>query len=238
MSTPAAERFTDALVAANAPLWRAATEHRFVRELAADTLPDEVFRRYLVQDFAFLEALVTLLGHAVARAPSMPAKRRLAGFLAAVTGDETNYFERALAALGASEAFAAPERIAMNPTTARFRAAMVAAGERGAYGDILAIIVPAEWVYLDWARASPLPRPRRFYLAEWIELHALPAFADFVEWLRSELDREAAAASPEQRRRIAELFRATLELERDFFEAAYAPPDEAKHALTHAPVLR
>lgn len=34
MSTLSAERFIDGLVAANAPRWRAATEHRFVRELA------------------------------------------------------------------------------------------------------------------------------------------------------------------------------------------------------------
>jgi thiaminase/transcriptional activator TenA len=212
-------RLTDALVAANAPLWRAATEHRFVRELGADTLADAVFRRYLVQDFAFLEALVTLLGHAVARAPGMAQKRRLAGFLAAVTGDETNYFERALTALGAGEVFAAPDRIALEDATERLRALMAAAGERGSYAEILAILVPAEWVYLAWARACPIPGPKRFYLAEWIELHAIPAFADFVDWLRRELDREGAEAAAGAR--IAALFRTTLELERDFFDAAY-----------------
>jgi thiaminase/transcriptional activator TenA len=215
------ERLTESLVAANAALWRAATQHRFVKELGADTLPDDVFRRYLVQDFAFVEALVTLLGHAVARAPGMPAKRRLAGFLAAVTGDETNYFERALRALGAAEAFAAPERIPLNETTRRFRALMTEVGARGTYAEILAVVTPAEWVYLEWARACPLPGPKRFYLAEWIELHAIPAFADLVGWLQAELDREGAAAPPDLRRRLAMHFRTTLELERDFFEAAY-----------------
>lgn len=214
--------FLDEQVAANAALWRAATTHRFVQELGADSLPDAVFRRYLVQDFAFVEGLVTLVGHAVARAPTMPAKRRLAGFLAAVTGDETNYFERALKALGAPDAFEAPERVELNDAAERFCALMAAAGERGSYGEILAILVPAEWVYLTWATARPKPWPKRFYLAEWIELHALPAFADSVAWLRSELDREAAAAAPALRERMASLFRTTLGLERDFFEAAYA----------------
>jgi len=213
--------FSDRLVAENAVLWRAATTHRFVTELGADALPEAAFRRYLVQDFAFLEALVTLLGYAVARAPSMPAKRRLAGFLAAVTGDETNYFERALTALGAADAFAAPDRIALTETTERFRALMAEVGARGTYAEILAVVTPAEWVYLEWARACPLPVPKRFYLAEWIELHAIPAFADFVGWLRSELDREGAAAAPAARERLATLFRTTLELERDFFDAAY-----------------
>jgi thiaminase/transcriptional activator TenA len=214
--------FTGAMVAAHAPLWRAATTHRFVRELGADTLSDDIFRRYLVQDFAFIESLVTLIGYGVARAPTMTAKRRLAEFLAAITGDETNYFERALKALGAAEAFAAPEHVALNATTERFCAQMAAAGERGAYAEILAIIAPAEWVYLAWATAVPKPWPKRFYLAEWIALHALPAFADIVGWLRAELDREAASATPGVRERLAQLFRTTLELERDFFEAAYS----------------
>jgi thiaminase/transcriptional activator TenA len=216
------QRPTDALVAENAPLWRAATEHRFVKELGADTLDDVVFRRYLVQDFAFIEALAALLGHAVARAP-MAAKRRLADFLAGVTGDETDYFERGLTALGAAEAFAAPHRIPCGEAAERFRGLMKAVGERGTYGEMLAIIVPAEWVYLTWARACPRPYPKRFYLAEWIELHAVQGFADLVEWLRLELEREGAAASQRVRDRIGTLFRATLEVERDFFEAAYAP---------------
>ena len=224
MSGRAGPRFSDQLVAENAALWRAATAHRFVKELGADGLPEEVFRRYLVQDFAFLEALVTLLGYAVARAPEMPAKRRLAGFLAAVTGDETSYFERALTALGAADAFAAPDKIALTETTERFRALMATVGARGTYAEILAVVTPAEWVYLEWARASPLPGPKRFYLAEWIELHAIPAFADLVGWLRSEFDREGAAAAPAARERLATLFRTTLELERDFFDAAFRAP--------------
>lgn len=214
--------FTAAMVAAHAPLWRAATTHRFVRELGADTLPDSVFRRYLVQDFAFVESLVTLLGFAVARAPTMTAKRRLSGFLAAITGDETNYFERALKTLGEAEAFAAPEQVALNAASERFCALMAATGERGTYAEILAVVAPAEWVYLAWATAVPKPWPKRFYLAEWIELHTIPAFVEIVGWLRAELDREAAMATPATRERLAELFRATLELERDFFEAAYA----------------
>jgi thiaminase (transcriptional activator TenA) len=214
--------FTGAMVAAHAPLWRAATTHRFVRDLGADTLSDDIFRRYLVQDFAFIESLVTLIGYAVARAPTMGAKRRLASFLAAITGDETSYFERALKTLGEAEAFAAPEHVALNATTERFCALMAAAGERGSYAEILAIIAPAEWVYLTWATAAPKPRPKRFYLAEWIELHTLPAFAETVSWLRAELDREVASAPPGTRERLAQAFRTTLELERDFFEAAYS----------------
>lgn len=214
-------RWTDALAATHGEAWRAATGHRFVRELGADTLPDAVFRRYLIQDFAFIDALVTLLGYAVAKAPTLPAKRRLAGFLASVTGDETNYFERALTTLGAGDAFRAPEQVVLAPATARFREVLAETGARGSYAEILAVLVPAEWVYLTWATACPRPWPARFHLHEWIALHALPAFADIVDWLRSELDAFERTLSAAERIRIEENFAATLGLERAFFDAAY-----------------
>ncbi len=96
---PSAGRFTDWLRAASQPHWDRACNHRFTQELAADSIEDAVYRRYLVQDYAFIETLVTVLGHAVAYAPGMAAKKRFAGFLTAVTSEENDYFIRSFDAL-------------------------------------------------------------------------------------------------------------------------------------------
>jgi hypothetical protein len=69
------DRFTGWLRARSEPDWTAATEHRFTEELAADTLEDDVFRRYLVADFRFVETLTATIGYAAARAPTTDAKR-------------------------------------------------------------------------------------------------------------------------------------------------------------------
>ena len=66
-------RFSDWLRARAAPAWTQAIGHRFTRELAADTLPDGVYARYLIQDYVFIDTLARLLGHGVARAPELPA---------------------------------------------------------------------------------------------------------------------------------------------------------------------
>ena len=63
--------------------------------------------------------------------------------------------------------------------------------------------------------------PERFYLAEWITLHAVPEFKDFVEWMRAEFDREAAAADAAARARAEAAFTDALALEARFFAAAY-----------------
>ncbi len=218
--------FTELLREENIDSWRAATTHRFVRELANDTISDDVFRRYLVQDFSFVETLVDLAAYAVAKATTMAAKRKLSTFLRTITNDETNYFQRALNAVGAPGAFHTPPPL--NDVTDAFRTMMLDTASNGSYAEILSILVPAEWIYLTWATAArdAGKRPGRFYLDEWIELHSRPDFADFVAWLREELDRELAAG-PATRSRATALFAETVDLEVKFFDAIYEMPSDS-----------
>jgi len=202
------------------PAWTGATDHRFTRELHAGTIDDAVFRRYLLQDYAFLETLVGVFGHAVGDAPTMAAKSRLTDFLGTLTAAENDYFERSFEALDVPEAdYTDP---ALAEPTAAFRDLLLRAAHEGDYAETLAVLVPAEWVYLTWAtEGGDGDRPDRFYLDEWIDLHAIPAFDSLVGWLRAELDREVAAAGERRQARLAELFCRTVELEVAFFDAAY-----------------
>jgi thiaminase/transcriptional activator TenA len=75
---------------------------------------------------------------------------------------------------------------------------------------------------LTWAtRAAEGERSDRFYLDEWIDLHAIPAFESFVGWLRGQLDAVGPTLSPTRQREVARLFERTVELEVAFFDAAY-----------------
>ncbi len=211
-------RFSDWLRARAEPAWAQAVGHRFTRELADDTLPDAVYARYLVQDYVFIDTLARLLGHGVAAAPEMAAMSRLAGFLAALTSAENDYFLRAFEALGVAEVTwrtAAPD-----PVIARFGEVMLGAAREG-YPEILAVLLPAEWIYLSWATADTDAAPERFYLAEWIALHTLPEFEAFVNWLRDEIDRHGPKLAPERQERLAALFTEIAELEVAFFDKAY-----------------
>ncbi|MEA1932039.1 MAG: TenA family protein [Euryarchaeota archaeon] len=212
-------RFTDWLRARAEPAWTEATTHRFTDELGAGTLNDEAFRRYLVQDYAFVGTLVSVFGHAVGQAPSMAAKRRLIEFLDVITDDENDFFERSFDAIDVPAA----ERTDPEPTetTAAMIDLLEAAANRGGYAETLAVLVPAEWIYLTWATAEADDRPAAFYFDEWIDLHANPGFVSFVEWLRGQLDDVGPTLSPRQQQRVARLFKRTVELEVTFFDAAY-----------------
>ncbi len=212
-------RFTDWLRAAAEPAWTEATEHRFVAELADDTIADDVFRRYLVQDYAFVTTLADLVGHAAGDAPTVEATRELAGFLRTLTDEEDDYFERSFDALSVPEADrVTPEKTA---TTDAFEDLLTRAALEGGYAESLAALTAVEWVYCTWGVASADAALDRFYLAEWVDLHALPSFESFVGWLRTELDREGPTLSARREARVARHFRRAVDLEVAFFDAAY-----------------
>ncbi|HSK41343.1 MAG TPA: TenA family protein [Arenibaculum sp.] len=214
-------RFTDWLRDEAEPHWTRMTTHRFARELGAGTLDDGVAGRYLVQDYAFVDAFVSLLGSAIALAPAMPSKRPFAQFAAAVTADENDFFLRSFEALGIDEDTWKTPRLL--PVTRDFIDMLAAAGRSGSYARVLGVLVAAEWSYLTWAQACPAERPGRFWLAEWIDLHAITPFEAFVTWLREETDRVGAAADDETRRAMGDDFRRMMILEEAFFDAAYEP---------------
>lgn len=214
---PGDARVTGWLRARAEPDWTAAVDHRFAERVVEGTIDDDAFGRYLLQDYAFVDTLVGTVGHAVGEAPTMAAKSRLAEFLGTLTAEENDYFERSFDALGVAEdRYVDPDT---TPTTRAFRDLLERAAREGGYAETLAVLVPAEWIYRAWASDAET-RPAPFYLREWIDLHANDAFVDFVAWLRTELDREGAAASDRRRARLDRLFRRTVELEVAFFETA------------------
>ncbi len=212
-------RFTDWLRKRSEPAWSDATTHRFTQQLGADTLDTNVFSQYLIQDYAFVETLVGAFGQAVGQAPSMAAKRRLIEFLDVITDEENDYFERSFTALGLpAEMRTDPE---LTDTTEAMTDLLVAAANEGGYAETLAVLVPAEWVYLEWAQREATDRPESFYFDEWIELHANPGFVSFVQWLRRQLDTVGPTLPTPQQARVMRYFERTVALEAAFFESAY-----------------
>jgi thiaminase/transcriptional activator TenA len=213
-------RFTEWLREAAEPDWTGAVAHRFTRELLAGTVAPEVMARYLVQDYAFIDGFVALLGAAVHAAPGLPSRLPLARFLGMVASEENTYFTRAFDALGVPQALRdAPP---LSAPARGFQDLMAEAAAGGRYADALAVLVATEWVYLSWAspgreggRAGP------FWCTEWVDLHAGPGFEALVGWLRGELDREGPALDEAGRARVLALFRRAAALERAFFDAAY-----------------
>ena len=211
--------FSDELRQENAQDWQACVDHRFVREIFAGAVPSEVMRRYLTQDYQFIDGFVALLGMAIATADRFDSRIRLAQFAAMITSDENTYFQRAFVSLGVPEAERAHP--VLTAPTSGFQALMKDAAASRDYGSCLAVLTVAEWIYLSWADRPGEKLPPDFVHAEWITLHNNDGFRSFVIWLRGELDRIGAATDVAGRADAAAFFRRAVALERAFFDHIY-----------------
>ncbi len=207
---------TDDLRASVQSDWDAATRHSFTDALIEGRLDPSLMAGYLQQDYHFVDGFVRLLASAIAHAPTLADSVPAAQFLGLVTGPENTYFLRSFDALDVSpDAPAAPE-------TNAFQDLMTRARQSGRYEIMLAVLVVAEWIYLDWAdphadRAPDLP----FWLGEWITLHAGPDFAGVVGYLRGQLDGVWGGLDAAARNEVTAIFQETVKLERAFFDAAW-----------------
>lgn len=211
--------FSERLRDENSENWQAAINHRFVDEIFRGAVPQDVMRRYLVQDYQFVDRFVALIGMAIATADLFESRIRFAQFAAMITSDENTYFQRAFDALGvpASER----EKPAITAPTAGFQDLMKQAAASGNYASCLAVLTVAEGLYLEWADRPGAELPQDFVHAEWITLHNNDGFRAFVGWLRSELDRAGRAADDANQVEAAGFFRRAVELEREFFDHIY-----------------
>ncbi|OLT19304.1 transcriptional regulator [Pseudonocardia sp. CNS-139] len=201
------------------PTWEAAVAHRFVREIRRGEVPPGVLRTYLVQDHQFFDAFVALMGAAVACADTVEPRVVHARQLAVVAGPENDFFARALDALDVPLADRT-DPVLLSPTEG-FTALMDTARRSADYASCLAVLLVAEWLYLDWATRDDVPLPAEPIQREWIELHSGQAFEAWVAFLHAELDRVAFGLDAAHRERVRGLFVRAVDLELAFFDAAY-----------------
>src|SRR5512134_1099810 len=132
----AAGRFSEWLREEAEPTWSDAVNHQFTRELAEGTVADGVMRRYLVQDYSFLDSFVRLVASAIVKAPSLADRVPLGRFLGAVPDEENTYFQRAFDALGVGDDDR--RHPALRLPTQRFHDVMAEAIAAPAYEETLA----------------------------------------------------------------------------------------------------
>jgi thiaminase/transcriptional activator TenA len=160
------------------PVYQQILEHPFISELSDGTLPEEAFRRYLVQDSLFLDDYARALALAAARAPDTDTLRMFASHASEAIDAEREMQERLLAELGVSggEVVATPR----SPTTLGYGAYLIKSAILLDRHAALAAILPCYWIYWEVGlrlaeRGSPDPRYQ-----QWMETYTDPGFEQAV----------------------------------------------------------
>lgn len=215
------EQLTDRILAENAQVFEAMVSHRFVRDIAADTLAPEVFDRYLLIEGAFVETAIAIFGYAVAKSSDIGDRRKLIGSLDALANEQMPYFEAAFARRG----IAPDPALQAEPRVAAFREGMLEIAREGDFTAIITAMFAAEWMYWSWCLAVSQAPMRDPMVRDWVEMHAAPGFAAQARWLRDRLDALGQVMTPAQRDEAVRVFGHVQQLEIEFHSAAY--PAEA-----------
>jgi thiaminase (transcriptional activator TenA) len=212
-------RFTDHLRGVADPIWRAQLEHRFVRGIGDGTLELERFSHWVRQDYLFLVEYCRLFGLAASRAPDLETLGRFAELLHATARTEMDLHRGYARELGISESDM--EREVMGPVTRGYTDFLVRVAATGDFAELAAALLPCMWGFSEIGqalKARGLPAEARY--ARWIEMYADPDFAALAEWCRGLVDRLAADASDDQRRRMEEAFITSSRYEYMFWDAS------------------
>ncbi len=211
------ESFTDWLVKSAGPAWDRAISHPFTSAVGNDTVSVEVFSRYLIEDYHYIQDLASALGFLIAKAPGMDAKARLSAFAHQLTSNELAYFHKTFKELGIEpEVY---ENSKPNTVTRAIGATLLSTAGKGHYVDGMATLLASEWIYREWGhREASKPRPERHYLSAWVEFLATDEFGKFIEWIKQEVNTIGEEERVKRQSEISESFTHMCELEAEFFD--------------------
>jgi thiaminase (transcriptional activator TenA) len=220
-------RLTDRLRATCATDWEALHTHPFVRGLADASLPLDAFRFYIEQNLQYLPEYARAMALGVSRADDIDTMRIFSAELANVLESEipeNRALLRRTIEAGASDAGGS---VGMAPATVAYTGFLVATAARGGPVEIMAAIVPCTWSYGEIGRRLREEVHDHPVYAGWVAFFGSDEYAEIVQAMRCDFERIAGDANDEAH--LARLFATAVELERGFWDMAYARahwPDE------------
>jgi thiaminase len=211
-------RFHDALLLENADLFKAATEHRFLKQVADGTITKDQFQRWLAQDHFWVREFEQALAILASRAPR---QMRRAFFEALLNlHSELELFEETAAGAGVDFAKGKMSQICNAYGSFLLSSSVVRTFEEGLVAVYASEVTYLEaWSYVKRNQTKPSP------WQEFVELWTGEGFRTWVESTGGMVDASAEAASPAVRSLMQRSFELALRYELRFWESAFEGTD-------------
>lgn len=217
--SPLRSGFTGELWQAAAPIEARILAHPFLLGLTDGSLPEPVFRTYVIQDSHYLKGFARALAFAAGRTTD----EQETVFLATAAA-ETITVEHELHAGFISDFGLNPDDVAAAPhapTTTAYVDFLLARTAAGSAGEGIAAVLACFWIYREVGRSlisegSPDPRYQR-----WIDTYASEEFSAQVDQLLDLVDARAARSTAAERERFREIWLLGCRYEWQFWDAAW-----------------
>ncbi len=215
---------TNELIASCQNEWDGYIKHRFVVELGRGTLPKEVFRHYLEQDYLFLIQFARAYALAVYKSDNFVEMRKPLAALHSLINHETRLHVEYCNAWGLTEAemMSIPEATG----TVAYTRLVLDAGQSGSLTDLYTALAPCAVGYGHigrWLAESPETVWEGNPYREWIETYSGEEYQSGVIDSIAQLDGLLAEISDNSLNagRIRKVFRSATCMEIAFWEQGY-----------------
>ncbi len=209
---------SEKLLAAARPIWEATVDHPFVQEMAAGTLSQKKFDRWVQQDFRFVSAFRRFVALVLSKTEDDDVHTHLREFLVAI---ETE--------LGLFRAYASendvPLDVPMSPACQGYTDFLLARASLGAYEEAFTALFAAEKAYFDVWRTVRERSGLQGAYAMWIENWSSDGFSEWVVWLASTLDRITPNRSEPELNELRNIFLTVVRYEYLFWDTVYEGDD-------------
>lgn len=207
------------LRAANQTVWRDYTDHAFVRQLAAGTLPDTCFRHYLKQDYLFLIQFARAYALAAYKADNLTEIRQATTGLSAIVDMEMKLHIEFCAGWGIDAATLEAEAEA--PETMAYTRYVLEKGMAGDLLDLHVALSPCIVGYAEIATAiiqDPATKRGDNPYQEWIDMYTSDDYQAAATAERDTLNRLfATRGGPGRMPQLTACFGQATRLEVDFW---------------------
>ncbi len=206
--------FSEQLVHAVEPQWRAMLEHPFLRQTADGTLPAGRFETWLRQDYLFVREDLGFIGCLLARAPAS-LRRMLAEFIPALH-QEMDLFESMAKELGVNLL----EDVEPSPVCHAYNMFLLATVHTRSFAESFTVLYGSEKAYCDsWTQVKKL-QTRKSPYQRFIDHWSSDAFAAWINQLAQALDGLAPGCGADELQRMEDLLRLTARYEYLFWDMA------------------
>lgn len=217
--------FMDEVIGQNIPIWDACAATPFLRELASGTLPEEKFKRYLIQDSIYLKQYARVFGMAIYRSTHLEEMRLFYSMLSFVTEEES--FVR----LSDLERFRPTEggtaSLEPLPVNRRYTDFLLRTARRGTSLEILMSVLPCMLSYsYIFRKIAAGQKGGRTKYADFIEDYAEDGYYENCQSWCGAAAQMCQGAAETEKTALRGSFQAASLFELDFWKMAYEVTEE------------
>ena len=203
------------------PLWQEERIHPLVVGIGNGTLPLNIFRHYMKQDYLFLIEFSRVIALATAKAENLSTMSWFSNLLDETLNTEMDLHVSFCADFGIDKEDLL--QTTMSPTTYEYTTHLMNTAQKGNAVEIATAILPCSWGYSEIGKhlyKSGLPDHAPLH-KRWIEMYNSEEYADLATWIREYIDIEAEQMHSVSLHKLQSIFLISSIYEGRFWESAY-----------------